>query len=507
MPAPNLPASLSFKLLDRYDLGHSVPVATVISLDNPDPIVTGLPEIKYYERVVEADGSGGHQITLPFTAISAVPVMVGKEGISITYTLPETANEAEAFDPVTWEKVEGKLAGTTFIVDDRPDKEPILLIRYRTGVTTIDTKERLVEGAPTFGLNTVAGTNVLSLNSISTTFEPVIGETINVAVDSTEHVRIKVFTPNKFQKHVVALRDGPLVLKDYLLDVRWSSFYDQLSKVVIDERPVILKNGLLKLDSHDCELTLEEVPVWHSSIVDMLSDGYGFVLKVNGNVVDDITCDTVSDAWGYVRIKNLNVNSSDTLTISYTRAINKWMVLPENVNPLYINRSDADGQELTRNLSNGDLELFLRESGVWYRYTHHNKQLHKGINWDTKVWPKQQDLHLATVHLNKPIPEIVDIRQESQGVILPTDKETIDWRSHSGYGFYAGEAIPSNVIMIQLTSDVVATINATATSWDEYKVFFKTFLNSIIAIGSYVIVLDDLQNVLYWHEQIFDNET
>lgn len=280
-------------------------------------------------------------------------------------------------------------------------------------------------------------------------------------------------------------------------------------QIAVDEKPVILRNGLLKLDEADINVLGSDRKIKVLSSIADLRGSPGIVLKINGQVVTDVDALTASERYGYLHIRSLKITPKDVLTVSYQLQPSKWVVVEDNLNPLHIKnmpRSAANRTEFERNILDGDMEVWVQNDGdLFYRYPHLSKKLHLvGAYGVTTAWPKSTDRLLCTVSLENIVPDMVDIRKQSLGVKLPEDREEIDWRSHSHHGFYGGEAIPSMVIIVKLPPDISELI--TADVWENYRQYFQEMFLHLVAAGTYVIVQDSLQNVIYWHEDLFNYE-
>jgi len=496
MTPPKIPSSLSIRIVDNYNQGNGVPIAALVDYNKKDPQILDFPEPTIMERTIQEDATGKF-VTLPYTAAQDITYAIGTESIRMKYTLPEGSIQfAKAYIPETYKEVFFQTKGRYLYVPVSVHTGA-LLIRYQilNGTTSVS-GEALIDPVPEETVEVDLGTTRLSI-STATVLSTTTAYPLRITISPAKRVLIKVHTPSAYQKHSLTIKNQTHVIVDdkpyFILGLK-SIAGGTRPKYVIDEVPIILTNGLIKLDSSDCILDAG----LQTSMTNFIANG-GVLVKVNGLVVSDIELSSYSNIDGIVQIKKLRITNEDTMTISY-KVSTAWSTLTENLNPLYIEATGVDTPEKTRNLVDGDLELVIQGDILFHRYTQNNYELHEAGIYETVTSPTIHDLKLATIHLDRTEPEVIDLRVESTGVL---DKTIVDWRSHVGSGFWGGEAIPPNVIMVRLTSTISRLVRSNP---DGYETYFNTFLTPLVGVGSYVIILDSLEHVLYYHEDIFPNE-
>jgi hypothetical protein len=493
MSSPKIPSSLSIRIVDNYNQGTGVPIAALVDYNKKDPQILDFPERTILERTIQEDSTSKYVI-LPYVAPQDITYAIGTASIRMKYTLPEGLVQfVKAYIPETYKEISFQLEGNLLYVPISVHAGT-LFIRYQVlDGTTSTSGEALIDPVPEETVTVSAGSNRLSLATASVlTTAP--DYPLLAAVSPATRSSFKVHTPSAYQKHTVSFKHATHVIvnnKPYYVPVVAGNARPAF---VIDEIPIILSNGLVKLDHSDCVLTAG----LQASMTNLIDNG-GLVLKVNGQIVSDVELNSYSNLDGIIQLRKFRITSTDTVTVSY-KVDTTWSVLNENINPLYIESTGLDTPESTRNLVDGDMELFIHGDVLFYRYTQENYEMHEASDYTTVATPTIHDLKLATIHLDRTVPEVIDLRIESTGVL---DKTVVDWRSHTSSGFWGGEAIPPNVMLVRLTEAVAALVNA---NHDGYKTYFNTFLTPLIGVGSYIIILDSLEQVIYYHEDIFPNE-
>jgi len=517
MANPAIPANLRFRIQDVFAPELNVPVAAMVTLTSSEPTVHDLPVSQQYSVAVNVDGT----ITLPFTPAAGMELMLGTAAINIMYSLPALPVSADVYHPVNGLRINAKVSGASISIDSSVYVGPIR-VRYKCstvaddGVTTLlNTSEALLDPLPEFP-HTATASAQQDISAVDG-FSPTPGTEVLVTLSPMDSVNIKVSTPDKFQFHKARIRKGSHIINGTPITLALVDLNPRPS-VVLEEVPIIHRNGILELDEDDCVFKVNGVLKVQPTLTALAAAGAGIVVKVNGVPVTDIEFESASSRYGLISLRNLNITTTDTFTVSYGIDSTKWGEIADNLNPLYIHGGSYDRAELERNLIDGDMYISVRSPNkVYYRYAHHSNKLHAGADWAEEAWPTTADLSLGRIHLERTTPSLIDVRKQSLGIKLPANKEVIDWRSHSHYGFYGGEAVPSMVMIIELPIDIANTVRSTKVlvpAYDEvpaklvkdaYKEYFYTILSHVLAVGSYVLIVDPAKSIIFTHEDIFDN--
>ena len=234
--------------------------------------------------------------------------------------------------------------------------------------------------------------------------------------------------------------------------------------LVTNEVPSRVTPGVLKLSQKDVSVISGGV------IADLETDWtVGIHLTVNGKDKTNTILD-VNEQSGYVLLKQ-PISKSSSILVSYAVDQTKWVEFSLDLNPK-IERKTLRPDWMTFDVDDSNYGLYIRKGTVTPTFfigpsaTMNRLYLYPGDLEDpttaTANYTVKRPSHISIATLavqSLKSPAIVDIRKPGGGLKDTRRQETeFDLKSHTDLGFYDGQPIQENVVVIKMPLEIYRSI-------------------------------------------------
>lgn len=233
--------------------------------------------------------------------------------------------------------------------------------------------------------------------------------------------------------------------------------------IVTEEVPSRITPGVLKLSQKDVSVKSDGI------IADLATDWtVGIHLTINGEDKTNTIID-VNEETGYVLL-NQPVASSSSIIVNYAVDTTKWVEFSLDLNPRIERKSlrppwmtfDVDDSNYSLYISKGTVSpsFFIGPSARLNRLYPFQGDLEDPTTAAEYIIRRPNHISIATLGVQSTkSPAIIDVRKLGGGLKETLKRETnFDLKSHVSLGFYDGQPIQENIIIIKMPIEIYRSI-------------------------------------------------